>query len=62
MYFVMSRAVASGTVVCTFVRADARLDFSRDLVSLWTKTCQLEEQLRRLREISSLRLSRPSTL
>ena len=37
MYFVLSRAVACGTVDCTFVRTDAWLDFSRDLVSLWPK-------------------------
>ena len=41
MYFVLSRAVASSTVDCTFVRTDAWLDFSRDLVSLWPKTRQL---------------------
>ena len=40
MYFVLSRAVTCGTVDCTFVRADAWLDFSRDLVSLWSKTRQ----------------------
>ena len=33
MYFVLSRAVTCGTVDCTFVRTDAWLDFSRDLVS-----------------------------
>ena len=43
MHFVLSRAVASGTVDCTFVRADMWLDFSQDLVSLWTKTCQWAE-------------------
>ena len=48
MYFVLSRAVASGTVGCTFVGADTWLDFSRDLVSLRAKTCQWELQMRRL--------------
>ena len=38
--FVLSRAVTRGTVDCTFVRTDAWLDFSRDLVSLWSKTRQ----------------------
>ena len=37
MYFVLSGAVTYGTVDCTFVRTDAWLDFSGDLVSLWTK-------------------------
>ena len=32
---------------CTFVRSDAWLNFSWDLVSLRTKTCQREEQMRR---------------
>ena len=32
MYFVQSRTVTRGTVYCTFVRADAWSDFSRDLV------------------------------
>ena len=40
MYFVQSRTFTRGTVDCTFVRADAWLDFSRDLVSLWSKTRQ----------------------
>ena len=34
MYFVQSRTVTRGTVDCTFVRANAWLDFSQDLVSL----------------------------
>ena len=33
MYFVLSGPVTYGTVDCTFVRTDAWLDFSRDLVS-----------------------------
>ena len=40
MYFVLSRAVTRGAVDCTFVRTGAWLDFSRDLVSLWSKTRQ----------------------
>ena len=48
MHCLLFRAVASGTVNCTFVRSDAWLDFSWDLVSLRTKTCQGEEQMRRL--------------
>ena len=48
MYFVLSRALACGTVDCTFVRTDAWLDFSRDLVSLWPKLGQGQKQMRRL--------------
>ena len=48
MHCLLFRAVASGTVNCTFVRSDAWLDFSWDLVSLRTKTCQGEEQMRQL--------------
>ena len=44
MYFVLSRSVTCRTVDCTFVRTDAWLDFSRDLVSLWSKT-RLKEQM-----------------
>ena len=46
MYFVLSRAVTCGKVDCTFVRTDAWLDFSRDLVSLWLKTRQGQKQMR----------------
>ena len=38
MYFVLLGTVTCGTVDCAFVRTDAWLDFSRDLVSLWPKT------------------------
>ena len=38
MYSVLSGAVTNGTVDCSFVRTDAWLDFSRDLVSLWPQT------------------------
>ena len=40
MYFVLFGTITRGTVDCTFVRADAWLDFSWDLVSLWSKTRQ----------------------
>ena len=40
MYFVLSGGVTHGTVDCTFVRTDAWLNFSRDLVSLRPKTRQ----------------------
>ena len=46
MYFVLSRAVTCGTVDCTFVRTDAWLDFSQDLVSLWSKTREGQKQMR----------------
>ena len=48
MYFILFRTVASGTVDCAFVGSDTRLNFSWDLVSLRTKTCQEEEHMRRL--------------
>ena len=48
MYFVLFGTDTSGTVDCTFVRTDAWLDFSQDLVSLWPKTRQRSEQMRRL--------------
>ena len=38
--FFKTRTVTCGTVDGTFIRADVWLDFSRDLVSLWTKVCQ----------------------
>ena len=37
MYSVLSGAVTCGTVDCTLARTDAWLDFSQDLVSLWSK-------------------------
>ena len=40
MYFVLFGTVTCGTVDCTFVRTDAWLDFSRDLLSLWSKFFQ----------------------
>ena len=48
MYFILFRAVASCTVDCALVRSETRLNFTWDLVSLRTKTCQGEEQMRRL--------------
>ena len=46
MYFVLFGTVTCGTVDCTFVRTDAWLDFSRDLVSLWPKIRPGQEKMR----------------
>ena len=42
LYSLLFRAVASGTVDCTFVGSDACLNCGWDLVSLRTETCQEE--------------------
>ena len=42
MYFNLSGVVTYRTVDCTFVRTHAWLDFSRDLVSLWSSRAKAD--------------------